>query len=73
MADILCPNCGRLMYNIGGHTLHCSVCDLILDDDEIDDWDDIYPTYEELMGIEEEDDDDSGEKYEEVYDELHRD
>ena len=73
MADILCPNCGQLMYNIGRNTLHCSGCDLILDEDELDDWDDIYPTYEELMGIEEEDNDDSGEKYEEVYDELHRD
>lgn len=78
----LCSVCGETMFfeNEMEMTLICPKCghecDIerygVEDDDE---YEALYPTYEEFIGEyeddeEEEDEDDSGETYEEVFDEL---
>lgn len=70
--DIICPNCGSVMEKYDhGRMLICNSCGLDIPKDRLDDWEELYPTYEEVMGIEpDEDEDDSGETYEEVYGEL---
>ena len=76
MTTIICPNCGQEMNRYGARKqfVSCPGCEMDLAISELDNWEDIYPTYEQVMGIEEEpDEDDTGEIYDEVFDELSRD
>lgn len=70
--DIYCPNCGSVMERYDrGRMLICNSCGLDIPKDRLNDWEKLYPTYEEVMGIEpDEPDEDDGETYEEVYGEL---
>jgi transcription initiation factor IIE alpha subunit len=77
----ICPECGGQMEfeNDLQLTLICTVCNHDMDYDHYgltdEEYEDLYPSYEDVCGTEDEepDEDYTGETYDEVYDELSRD
>ena len=74
--DYICSQCGAKMEFENEDSLVCSKCGHSLDYDRYgheddEDYDALYPSEEEFLGSDdEEDEDDCGETYDEVYGEL---
>ena len=71
-----CPQCGAQMEweNDNEETLVCPQCGNSIDSDHYgftdEEYDSLYPSKEEVCGYKDDDEDDCGESYDEVYDEL---
>lgn len=50
MIEIHCPNCGNIMEEFGQDYVVCHSCGIDFNKKDLDNWEDIYPTYEQVVG-----------------------